>query len=222
MSEIFSFFTVQNRNSNFLDSVLALIVVSTLFWYIWLYAKSKRRFPPLPPGHRGLPIVGNLPFLHPELHTYFHKLAQKYGPVFKLWLDTRLNIVITSFKATREILRTNDVIFANVNVAGSLSTYGGVDIVWSPYGQEWRMLKKICINKMLRSATLDSNSFHSLHCLETRRTVRYLADWARAGSRVNIGEHIFVTILNVMTQMLWGATVADSKMTVHTKAPKFG
>ena len=135
MTDIFTFFTIQNRNDHF-DFGLATIVISSVFWYIWVYVKSKRLFPPLPPGPRGLPIVGNLPFLHPELHTYFHSLAQKHGPVFKLWLGAKLTIVITSSEAMRDILRTNDIIFANhdVPVAGSLSTYGGVDIVWSPYG----------------------------------------------------------------------------------------
>ncbi|CAH8273086.1 unnamed protein product [Arabidopsis lyrata] len=213
MTEIFTFVTIQNRNGHF-NIVLATIVISSVFWYIWVYTKSKRLFPPIPPGPRGLPVVGNLPFLHPELHTYFHSLAQKHGPVLKLWLGAKLTIVITSSEATREILRTNDVIFANhdVPVVGSLSTYGGVDIVWSPYGTEWRMLRKICINKMLSNATLDSNSFNLLRRQETKRTVRYLADRARAGSAVNVGEQIFVTILNVViTQMLWGATVADGE-----------
>ncbi|KAL9817192.1 putative licodione synthase [Arabidopsis thaliana] len=59
------------------------------------------------------------------------------------------------------------------------------------------MLRKICINKMLSSATLDSNSFSALRRQETRRTVRYLADRARAGLAINVGEQIFVTILNV-------------------------
>ncbi|CAL9232900.1 unnamed protein product [Arabidopsis halleri] len=163
MTEIFTFVTIQNRNGPF-DSVLATIVISSVFWYIWVYTKSKRLFPPIPPGPRGLPVIGNLPFLHPELHTYFHSLAQKHGPVLKLWLGAKLTIVITSSEATREILRTNDVLFANhdVPVAGSLSTYGGVDIVWSPYGPEWRMLRKFCINKMLSNTTLDSNSFNLL------------------------------------------------------------
>ncbi|KAL9286533.1 putative cytochrome P450 [Arabidopsis thaliana] len=73
------------------------------------------------------------------------------------------------------------------------------------------MLRKICINKMLSSATLDSNSFSALRRQETRQTVRYLADQARAGLAVNVGEQIFVTILNVVTQMLWGETVADDE-----------
>ncbi|EOA19702.1 hypothetical protein CARUB_v10003550mg [Capsella rubella] len=212
MREVFSFFTIQSPSDHF-DYVIATILVSSIFWYIWLYAKSKQRFPPLPPGPRGLPIVGNLPFLHPELHTYFHKLAQKHGPVLKLWLGAKLTIVISSSEATREVLRTNDVIFANhdVPVVGPISTYGGIDIVWSPYGPEWRMLRKICINRLLSNATLDSNAFNSLRCRETRKTVRYLADRARTGSPVNLGEQIFVTILNVVTQMLWGATVADGE-----------
>ncbi|KAL0693025.1 hypothetical protein Bca4012_060205 [Brassica carinata] len=92
------------------DYVLIVIVLSSILWYIWLYAKSKRQFPPLPPGPWGLPILGNLPFLKPELHTYFQGLAKKHGPIFKLWFGSKLAIVVTSSEVAREILRTNDVV----------------------------------------------------------------------------------------------------------------
>ncbi|CAN7045297.1 hypothetical protein IGI04_008257 [Brassica rapa subsp. trilocularis] len=189
--------------------VLVVIVISSALWYFWLYAKSKPQSPPLPPGPWGLPIVGNLPFLKPELHTYFQGLAKKHGPVFKLWFGSKLAIVVTSSEVAREILRTNDVIFANHDVpaVALASSYGGIDIPWSPYGPRLRMLRKLCINRILSNARMEKSV--DLRRGETRRTVRYLADLARAGSPVNLGEQIFLMILNVVTQMLWGATVQN-------------
>uniref|UniRef100_M4EY64 Cytochrome P450 n=1 Tax=Brassica campestris TaxID=3711 RepID=M4EY64_BRACM len=193
------------------DYAIIVIALSSVVWYIWLYAKSKRQPHPLPPGPWGLPIIGNLPFLKPELHTYFQGLAKEHGPIFKLWLGSKLAIVVSSSEVAREILRTNDVIFANHDVpaVALINTYGGIDIAWSPYGPRWRMLRKLCVNKILSNVRLDSSV--GLRRGETRRTVRYLADQARAGSQLNLGEQIFVMILNVVTQMLWGATVEEEE-----------
>lgn len=194
-----------------LDYVLVVITLSTLTWYIWLYIKSKRQSHPLPPGPWGLPIVGNLPFLKPELHTYFHELGKKHGPIFKLWLGAKLVIVVNSSELAREVLKTNDVIFANhdVSAVGLVNMYGGIDIALLPYGPKWRMLRKICVNRLLSNSRLDASA--GLRRGETRRTVRYLADQARVGSPVNLGEIFSCMISNVMTQMLWGGTVEEEE-----------
>ncbi|VVB07940.1 unnamed protein product [Arabis nemorensis] len=194
-----------------MDHLDYVLVVTALSSVLWLYTKSKRRSPPLPPGPWGLPIVGNLPFLKPDLHTYFLDLAKTHGPIFKLWLGAKLAIVVTSSEVAREILKTNDVIFANhdVTAVGMVNMYGGIDIVLSPYGPRWRMLRKLCVNKILSNARLDLSV--NLRRGETRRTVRYLADQARVGSPVNLGEQIFLMILNVLRQMLWGGTVEEEE-----------
>ncbi|KAG2301864.1 hypothetical protein Bca52824_030515 [Brassica carinata] len=210
MTTISSLFKILSCRDH-VDYVLVVIVISTVLWYFWLYAKSKRQSPPLPPGPWGLPIVGNLPFLKPELHKYFQGLARKHGPIFKLWFGSKLAIVVTSSEVAREILRTNDVIFANHDVpaVAIVNTYGGIDIPWSPYGPRFRILRKLCVNKILSNARMEKSV--DLRRGETRRTVRYLADLARAGSPVDLGEQIFLMILNVVTQMLWGATVQEEE-----------
>lgn len=65
------------------------------------------------------------------------------------------------------------------------------------------MLRKVCVLKMLSNTTLDS--VYDLRRREVRRTVGYF--YSRVGSPVNVGEQMFLTILNVITNMLWGGTV---------------
>jgi len=75
--------------------LIPFLTISTIIWYIYLYFfKSKSQN--LPPGPQGLPIIGNLLSLEPELHTYFTGLAQTHGPIFKLRLGSKLGIVLTS------------------------------------------------------------------------------------------------------------------------------
>ncbi|KAG6579435.1 Flavonoid 3'-monooxygenase, partial [Cucurbita argyrosperma subsp. sororia] len=172
---------------------------------IFLYTKVTRRRVPLPPGPPGVPLLGNLPFLDPELHTYLRELGRKYGPIVKIQLGRKVGIVVNSPSVAREILKDHDVTFANRDVpqAGRLASYGSSDIVWTPYGAEWRMLRKVCVLKMLSNAALES--VYKLLRREVRNTVANL--YRRSGSAVNVGEQSFLTIFNAATSMLWGGTV---------------
>ncbi|KAK1384841.1 geraniol 8-hydroxylase-like [Heracleum sosnowskyi] len=191
------------------DFAFAFIVTATVLLVIALitliFSKSKKISPPLPPGPKSLPLVGNLLSLDPELHTYFESLGKTYGPIVKLWLGHKVGIVINSPVLAREVLKDQDTIFANRDVpaAGYEATYGGKDIVWTPYGPKWRMLRRVCVNEMLSKSTLDS--FNDLRRREIRETMGYF--YSRVGSPVDIGEQTFLTMMNVITSMMWGGTV---------------
>ncbi|KAK6156768.1 hypothetical protein DH2020_011016 [Rehmannia glutinosa] len=87
-----------------------------------------------PPGPRGFPIVGYLPFLRRDLHHLLTELSHQYGPIFKLRLGDKLWIVINSPSLLKEVRRDHDIIFANqdITVAARIITYGLNDIAWSP------------------------------------------------------------------------------------------
>ncbi|KAK6156726.1 hypothetical protein DH2020_010974 [Rehmannia glutinosa] len=55
-----------------------------------------------PPGPRGFPIVGYLPFLRRDLHHLLTELSHQYGPIFKLRLGDKLWIVINSPSLLKE------------------------------------------------------------------------------------------------------------------------
>ncbi|KAI3501139.1 hypothetical protein L1887_29000 [Cichorium endivia] len=193
-----------NGDDDVSSIILIIAAVLSIFWFAWMFI-SKGTHPPLPPGPRSLPLVGNLLSLDPELHSYFATLAKTYGPISRLWLGKKLGILITSPALAREVLKLNDTTFANrdIPVAGVEAAYGGNDIVWSPYGDQWRMLRKIVVREMLSNHTLDS--VYPLRRREIRNTINYL--YNRAGTSVNVGEQMFLTVLNVVTGMMWGGTV---------------
>lgn len=177
----------------------------TLSYLAWKTFYPTTVTPPLPPGPRPLPVVGNLPFLNPELHTHFAALSAVHGPIFKLRLGSKLCVVVSSPSGARSVLKDNDVIFANRDVptVTKAVAYGGQDIVFTPYGPEWRMLRKVCVVKMLSNSTLDS--VYALRRNVVRKAVRGF--YERVGSEVNVGKQMFLTIMNVVTSMLWGETV---------------
>ena len=193
-----------------------LLVIFTLSWYAWVTTHSSKSnktttstTPPPPPGPRGIPLIGNLLSLEPELHSYFAGLAHIYGPIFKLRLGNKVGIVVSSPSMARQVLKDQDVTFANRDIteAGRAATYGGSDIAWCSYGPEWRMLRKVCALKLLSNITLDS--FYMLRRKHVRETAGYL--YSRVGSPVNIEEQMFLTMLNLITNMLWGGTVKEEE-----------
>lgn len=180
-----------------------------LLWVVFLFfikkSDKKRGQPPLPPGPKPLPLLGNLLSLDSELHTYFAGLSKDYGPILTFWLGKKVGIIISSPIVAKEVLKDQDTVFANRDVPAAAleSAYGGRDIAWSPYGPEWRMLRKVCVREMLSSATLDS--FYELRRKEIQQTIKFLH--SQIGKKVNVGEQMFLNVLNVITNMLWGGTV---------------
>lgn len=178
----------------------------TLIWFASMFIKkSNKKQPPLPPGPKPLPLVGNLLSLDPELPTYFTNLSRTHGPIMTFWLGKKAGIVISTPRLVREVLKDQDTTFANRDVPAAAReiAYGGSDIVWTPYGPEWRMPRKVCVREMLSCATLDT--VYALRRNELRQMIKYIH--SQAGKQVNVGEQLFLSVLNVITNMLWGGTV---------------
>ncbi|TXG70753.1 hypothetical protein EZV62_005688 [Acer yangbiense] len=172
----------------------------------WLIKKPfTSHVPPLPPGPPGLPLLGNLPFLETDHHRYLAKLSEIYGPIMKLQLGRKLCVVISSPSLAKQVLKDHDAIFANRDppIAGVITAYGGHDIAWSPNNPEWRKLRKIFVQEMMSKTSLDA--CHALRRQEVREMVKEV--YAKVGSAINIGDQMFITILNVIMNMSWGGSL---------------
>ncbi|XP_077246727.1 flavonoid 3'-monooxygenase-like [Tasmannia lanceolata] len=196
----------KNRNENFGRTLLTIFVaVFLISWYTWLIKKSRKGKFPLPPGPRGLPLIGNLPFLEPELHRCFAKLAKTYGPIMKLRIGTKLCVVISSPSIAKEVLRDHDTIFANRDVpaAALAATYGGLDMVWSPYGPNWRLLRKVCVKEMM-----SNKSIHDCLALRQREVRRMIADmYGSIETPIKVGDRMYLAVMNVIMNMIWGGMI---------------
>ncbi|KAL6004871.1 hypothetical protein ACLOJK_005427 [Asimina triloba] len=196
-----------DRHARFLLAVV--VTIFPISWYSWLIHRSRRsskpQQPPLPPGPPGLPVIGCLPFVEPELHLYFARLQKTYGPIFSLRLGSKLTVVLSSVPLAKAAMKDLDAVFANrdeVITARTLS-YGGLDIAWSPYGEDWRIQRRLFVCEMMSHPVL--KSFYPLRRQEVRRTVAEV--YAKAGTAISIREQMFLTVLNVITNMMWGGTV---------------
>ncbi|GAV79640.1 p450 domain-containing protein [Cephalotus follicularis] len=189
-----------------MEIITILVTVFALIWFLCIFRKSNKDNVPLPPGPLGLPIVGYLPFLGNNLHHEFTKLGQIYGPIYKLWLGSKLCVVINSSSLKKEVVRDQYKIFGNRDtpVATLISTYGGIDIVFSPYGPHWKKMRKTFVHEILSNASLDA--CYSFRREEVKKTISQVYN-ENIGMAIDIGELAFLIVTNAVMSMMLGETI---------------
>lgn len=183
---------------------LSLVAIAFLLRRRWKAKESRAVYPP---GPRGLPIVGSLPFVEPNLHRYFARLARTYGPVLHLRLGLKPCVVVSSPSVAREMFKRHDVAFANHVSPAAIHSFfrGSPELLWSSYGPEWRMLRKIAATHVLNAGSIEAVA--PLRMRELRRAVRTVWEQARTGKALELRELLFQTTLNTTTCMLFGERV---------------
>lgn len=141
--------------------VIALTIIR--FYSAWEGRK-------LPPGPRGVPILGNLlqvPFLRP--YPQFREWAKQYGSVFSLKFGPRnvivLNILVA--QASNELLHERSKIYSSrpsSHVAHDIMS-AGQRIVFLPYDTEWKMARKTFFSAIGPQA---SKALHTVQEVESR------------------------------------------------------
>ncbi|CAM6087599.1 unnamed protein product [Calypogeia fissa] len=127
-------------------AALATVGAALLAALLIRTSASRRRYGQLPPGPRGWPILGSLPSLGTLPHQSLYELSKEYGPLMFLSLGSVKTLVVTSHTYAKEILKTHDKMMASrtIPIVARQLFYNAIDILWMPYGQYWRYLRKVC------------------------------------------------------------------------------
>ncbi|CAH1434974.1 unnamed protein product [Lactuca virosa] len=174
-----------------------LILTSYLFKSFF-----RRKFSNLPPTvFPSLPIIGHLYLLKPPLYRTFAKISAKYGPIVYLQLGFRRVVVISSPPLVEECFTKNDVILANrpKMLFGKIIGFNYTSLVWAPYGDNWRNLRRIAAIEILSIHRL--NEFHDIRAEEGRLLIRKLMS---SSYPVTMKLVFYELTLNVMMRMIAG------------------
>ncbi|PHT36655.1 Cytochrome 71D6 [Capsicum baccatum] len=139
-------------------------------------------------------------------------------------------VVVSSVDMAREVLKAHDLAFALRPKLLSLDIicYKCTDIAFSPYGEYWRQMRKVCVMELLTVKNV--RSFSSIRRNETTRLVEFIRS-STCGELINITEQIswyessitckaafgellkdqdkFIQILRELVELAVGFSVAD-------------
>ncbi|KAG6409250.1 hypothetical protein SASPL_132285 [Salvia splendens] len=156
----------------------------------------------LPPSPPSLPLIGHLHLLKKPIHLTLASLSSHLGPIFSLRLGCKSFLIISSPSAIDECFTTNDVVFANrpSSLSGDHLTYNYSAYTWSPYGQLWRILRRLTVVELFSSRSLQ----RSAHIREEEmlRVLRRLRK--ESGRRVDLNSLISAFSFNVVMRGIAG------------------
>ncbi|XP_049408725.1 premnaspirodiene oxygenase-like [Solanum stenotomum] len=199
-------------NSFLSNLVLLLLFLSSLILIVKKWRKPKNRNEKqfrLPPGPWRLPLIGNLHHLIGGglPHHIFRKLSQRYGPLMYLQLGEVPTVVISSTTIAKEILRTHDHAFAcrPQLTSTDIIFYNSIDIAFSPYGDYWRQMRKICTLELFSIKMI--KLFSAIR--EDELTSLISSIRSMRGSPVNMTKKIFLFTNCIICRSAFGKVCKD-------------
>ncbi|KAL6629984.1 hypothetical protein ACP70R_029749 [Stipagrostis hirtigluma subsp. patula] len=198
---------------------LPLFLLLALLLAVPLILFSTRRSAPrgrhgevrrLPPGPWALPVIGHLHHLAGALpHRALRDLSRRHGPLMALRLGELRAVVASSPAAAREVMKTHDAAFASRPLSPMVALgYQGADgIIFAPYGDGWRQLRKICALELLSARRVQS--FRPVREDEAGRLLRAVAAAAAASSPVNLSEGIAGYVADSTVRAIIGSRFKD-------------
>ncbi|XP_047172694.1 cytochrome P450 71D11-like [Vigna umbellata] len=164
----------------------------------------------IPPGPWKLPVIGNIHnLLSSAPHRKLRDLAKIYGPLMHLQLGEVFTIIVSSPEYAKEIMKTHDLIFASrpTLLASDILCYESTDIVFSPYGNYWRQLRKICTVELFTQKRV--NSFRPIRETEFTNLVKMID--SHQGSSINLTEAVLSSIYNIISRAAFGMKCKDQE-----------
>jgi hypothetical protein len=140
-----------------------LLCLLTIFFFLLLRylsagaGPSRARLPPSPPG---LPLIGHAHLIGALPHVSLRGLAARKGceDLMVVRLGAVPTLVASSARAAQAVLRTHDQSFASRarSRVGEVLTCGYSDVVFAPYGEQWRQCKKLVTTHLLSAKKVQS------------------------------------------------------------------
>nr|GMC60529.1 cytochrome P450 CYP736A12-like [Ipomoea batatas] len=158
----------------------------------------------LPPGPRGLPILGHLHLLGKNPHQDLSKLAKQYGPIMYLRFGFVDNIIASSPQAAQLFLKTHDLVFASrpPHEAAKYLSYDQKNLSFSQHGPYWRNMRKLCTLELL--SNLKINSFQATRREELCNLIESLKQAAFDRVVVDLSAKVFDLVADMSCRMVFG------------------
>ncbi|CAH8385430.1 unnamed protein product [Eruca vesicaria subsp. sativa] len=164
----------------------------------------------LPPGPTGWPIIGNLfqMVMNRPTHLWIHRVMKNMQTEIACFRFAGVHVItVTSSEIAREVLREKDEALADRadSYSSNLISHGYKDIIFSSYGESWKLMKKVMVTKLMSSSTLSKTLGD--RTLEADNIVTYVYNLIPLESMtksVNVRDVALTYSHAVMMRMMFG------------------
>ncbi|KAF7104742.1 hypothetical protein CFC21_105615 [Triticum aestivum] len=171
----------------------------------------------LPPGPWTLPVIGSIHHIAGALpHQAMRDLARRHGwPVMLLRLGEVPTLVVSSREGAREVMKTHDAAFATRPLSSTVRvlTNGGRDIIFAPYGEHWRQMRKIAVTELLTARRV--LSFRAIREEEVGAMLRAVASAAGDGDAIDMRARLSVLVADTTVRAVMGDRCKDRDVFVR-------
>ncbi|KAJ4710981.1 Cytochrome P450 [Melia azedarach] len=188
---------------------LLLILFPSLLILKKLKKQNKQLLPPGPPK---LPVLGNVHQIGELPHQTLWKLSKKYGPVILLKFGRIPVVIISSAETAREVLKVHDLdCCSRPPLAGTRKlTYNYSDVAFSPYGEQWRQLRKLCVLELFSLKRV--HLFRFIREEEVKMLMNSISQSSSSAAPVDLSEKLFALTGSIVFRMAYGKIFRGSNL----------
>ncbi|KAG5251216.1 hypothetical protein OIU77_025243 [Salix suchowensis] len=183
--------------------LLQFLLLYLALYVLTIHFRNKiQNLPPCP--FPTLPIIGHLHLLKKPLHRSLSKISNRHGPVVLLQLGSRRVLIVSSPSAAKECFTRNDIVFANRPrlLSGKHMGRNYTSLLWAPYGDLWRDLRKIASLEIFSSKRLQLLS--SIRTEEVKLLIHRLFKNNNENEIIDLKSSFFELMLNMIMRMIAG------------------
>ncbi|XP_024537726.1 cytochrome P450 71A1 [Selaginella moellendorffii] len=188
-------------------SIFSLLAILGTVWCLVRILYPSKRYKGLP-CPRMFPVIGHLHLLRRDPHRVLLALAREFGRCMYLKLGQYPCLVLSSAEVTKEALQGHDIAFSSRPALSAARIFGfnGSGVLWAPYGEHLKMVRKLCILELLTPRRVDS--FESIRAEERSRFVSQLRDIANRNEAADLTAMLLNMTLNIMMRIVLGTSSA--------------
>lgn len=182
-----------NSTLFFSFTLLLLITIITFLKALTSLLTPNKSKSKLPPGPKGLPLVGNLLQLGAKPHQTLATLANIHGSIMSLKLGQETTIVMSSAEAAKGVLQIHDHFLSNRKVPDAMrgASHDHFSLPFMPVSQQWRELRKLCNELLFSNKNLDATQ--GLRSKKVRELYSEIHCSSLKGEPVNIGRFVYLS-----------------------------
>jgi cytochrome P450 len=148
----------------------------------------------IPPGPRGVPILGYLPFILEHRGVLFQQIARKYGQIFSLYVFKSLTVVLNDYYHIRKAFIDRGEIFSGRPSPMKKSRDGSESkLIISRYGEFWREHRRFAL-ATLRNFGVGKSSIEPALQNEIDYFLEAIND--KQGKQFDIADLLGMSVLN--------------------------